>query len=216
MQRIFIINGHQPYPFAEGKLNAALVDRARTRLAAKGHEVRVSEVAKGYDVEAELANHQWADVVIMQFPVNWMGVPWAFKKYMDEVYTAGMDGRLAAGDGRTADAPKDNYGMGGALTGTKYMLSLTFNAPREAFDDVSQPFFAGGSVDDLMRPMHLNAKFFAMSPLPTFAAFDVIKNPEIEDDFARFDAHLEAHFPHAGTEADVAEAEGAEVNDVAA
>ena len=84
--------------------------------------------------------------------------------------------------------------LGGTLNGKSYMLSVTFNAPKEAFDDTSEPFFAGGSVDDLLRPMHLNAKFFAMQPLPTFAAFDVMKNPEIEADFARFDAHLKTTF----------------------
>ncbi len=34
-----------------------------------------------------------------------------------------------------------------------------------------------------------------MEPLTTFAAFDVMKNPEIETDFARFDAHLRNIFP---------------------
>lgn len=195
MTKVHILNGHQPYPFAEGRLNASLVEQARTHLSGKGYAVRVTEVAKGYDVDAEVANHRWADVVIMQFPVNWMGVPWSFKRYIDEVYSAGMDGRLCNGDGRTREAPKANYGMGGTLAGRKYMLSLTLNAPREAFDDPTQAFFAGRSVDDLMQPMHLNARFFALSPLPTFAAFDVIKDPQIEADFARFEAHLDAHFP---------------------
>ena len=190
MSKILILNGHQPYPFAEGRLNATLVDRARAYLESLGNEVRVTTVASGYDANEEVTRHQWADTVIMQFPVNWMGVPWSFKKYMDDVYTAGMDGRLCAGDGRSPEAPKANYGMGGTLQGTKYMLSVTFNAPKEAFDDASEPFFQGASVDDLLRPMHLNARFFDMAPLPTFAAFDVMKNPEIEADFARFDAHL--------------------------
>jgi modulator of drug activity B len=30
----------------------------------------------------EIENHLWADVIILQTPVNWMGVPWTFKKYM--------------------------------------------------------------------------------------------------------------------------------------
>ena len=197
MSNILILNGAQPYEFAPGKLNATLVDRARAFLEAQGHSVRVTTVAEGYDANAEVENHIWADTVIMQFPVNWMGVPWSFKKYMDEVYTIGMDGRLTNGDGRTPDAPKANYGMGGALTGTNYMLSVTFNAPREAFDDAAEPFFKGGSVDDLLRPMHLNARFFDMSPLPTFAAFDVMKNPQIDADFDRFDAHLTAVFAEA-------------------
>lgn len=195
MSKIFIINGHQPYPFAKGELNAAMVERIESQLSRAGYETRVTEVAKGYDAEAEVANHLWADVIITQHPVNWMGVPWVLKKYMDEVYTAGMDGRLTAGDGRTSASPKSDYGMGGQLEGKKYMLSLTLNAPKEAFDDPTMPFFKGLSLDQLMMPTHLNAKFFGMAQLPTFAAFDVMKNPEIEADFARLEAHLSTHLP---------------------
>ncbi len=179
MSKILIVNCTQPYEFAPGQLNASLVERARRTLAAMGHEVRMTTVADGYDANSEVEAHVWADTVIMQFPVNWMGVPWIFKKYMDEVYTAGMDGRLCAGDGRTADAPKAKYGMGRSLHGKTYMLSVTFNAPKEAFDNPVEPFFAGASVDDLLRPMHLNAKFFGMQALATFASFDVMKTPEI-------------------------------------
>ena len=109
---------------------------------------------------------------------------------MDEVYTVGMGGQLSNGDGRSAAAPKANYGMGGKLAGTRYMISATLNAPAEAFDDPAEPFFEGMSLDDLLRPVHLNAKFFGMTPLPTFGAFDVIKNPDIENDFRRLEEHL--------------------------
>jgi len=194
MSKTFILNGAQPYPFAPGTLNATFAARAQERLSAMGHDIRQTVVADGYDVDAEVANHQWADTVILQFPVNWMGVPWSFKKYMDEVYTAGMDGRLCAGDGRTAEAPKSNYGMGGTLSATRYMISTTLNAPAEAFDDPSEPFFGGMSIDDLLRPVHLNAKFFAMQALPTFSAHDVMKNADIENDLARFDTHLDRVF----------------------
>lgn len=144
-------------------------------------------------MDAEVAKHQWADTVIMQFPVYWMGAPWSFKKNMDEVYAAGMDGRLCNGDDRTADAPKANYGMSGSLTGTHYMLSCTLNARAEAFDGTDEPFFAGTGIDDQLAPVQLSAKFFAMTPLPTFAAHDVIKNAEVERDLVQFDAHLAAN-----------------------
>ncbi|MEL6609907.1 MAG: NAD(P)H-dependent oxidoreductase [Pseudomonadota bacterium] len=194
MSKTLILNGAQPYAFAPGGLNATFANRAKDLLEAQGHEVRLTTVAEGYDVEAEVENHRWAQTVIMQFPVNWMGVPWPFKKYMDEVYTAGMDGRLCAGDGRVAEAPKANYGMGGALNGSRYMISATFNAPREAFDNPDEPFFEGLSMDDLLRPVHMNAKFFGMVPLPSFGAFDVMKNPEFDVDLARFDAHMDTVF----------------------
>ena len=193
MSNVLIINAHHYYPFSEGKLSAALVDKAATQLAEKGHQTRIISIGETFDVEQELANHQWADIVLLQAPVNWMGVPWSFKKYMDEVYTAGMGGALCNGDGRTEDAPKSNYGTGGTLAGTKYMLSLTFNAPAESFNDKND-FFEGKSVDDLFFPMHMNFKFFGMAAMETFVCFDVMKNADIENDFKRFEAHLNQHF----------------------
>lgn len=79
MTKILILNGAQPYGFAPGGLNATLAGRAKDRLEAQGHDVRLTTVADGYDVEAEVESHRWADTVILQFPINWMGVPWTFK-----------------------------------------------------------------------------------------------------------------------------------------
>ena len=191
MKHVLILNGHQPYPFSTGRLNAALVERIRSHAERKGHEVRTTVVADGYDVDAEVDHHRWADLVVVQMPVNWMTVPWSLKKYMDEVYTAGMDGRLCTGDGRSRSDPERQYGQGGTLQGKEYLLSLTFNAPQNAFDDPDQYLFQGRSVDDLVFPLHMNFRFFGMTARPTFACHDVMKNPDVEGDFARLDAHLD-------------------------
>jgi len=195
MKNVFIINAHQPYPFSEGKLNSALETLAEKNLGAKGYEIRKTASRAPYHVDEELEKHTWADAILLQSPVNWMGVPWSFKKYMDEVYSMGMAGQLCHGDGRSRNAPDKQYGSGGTLGETRYMLSLTFNAPRESFDDPSQDFFAGRSVDDLFLPTHLNFRFFGMKPMETFACHDVMKNPDIENDFRRFETHLDNHFP---------------------
>ena len=195
MKNVFIINAHEVYPFSEGKLNRSLVERAKTNLQSKGYNVQLTTMKDDYDVNKEIEKHLWADVLILQTPCNWMGVPWTFKKYMDEVYTAGMDGRLCAGDGRTSHDASKQYGSGGSLTGTKYMLSLTFNAPLGAFNDADQEFFRGRGVDDLFWPTHLNFRFFGMTPLETFACYDVLKNPDVENDFIKFEAHLDKLFP---------------------
>ena len=189
-----IINAHQPYPFSEGKLNGVLVDIAAKGLKAKGYDITHSSMTEEYDVAEEVKKHQDADVVVVQAPVNWMGVPWSFKKYMDEVYTAGMGGELCAGDGRHRDQPDSQYGTGGTLSGKKYMLSLTFNAPEEAFDDPDQWFFQGKSVDDLFLPQHLNFRFFGMEALPTFVCYDVMKNPQVEQDLENYKQHVAEHF----------------------
>ncbi|CAM2010178.1 NAD(P)H-dependent oxidoreductase [Acanthopleuribacter pedis] len=194
MSHVLLINAHHYYPFAEGKLNQALVDLADEVLTAKGHTTQIMHTDNEWNVEEELEKHQWADIVLLQTPVNWMMVPWTFKKYMDEVYTAGMRGALCNGDGRHGDSPKEHYGEGGTLTGKKYMLSLTFNAPEESFNDPKEYLFQGKSVDDLWFPMHMNFRFFGMEPLPTFACYDVMKNADPEKDFARYKAHLDATF----------------------
>lgn len=194
MSNVLIINAHHKYPFAEGRLNGTLTQVADELLTAKGHDTRIVTVDNDWEIEQEVENHRWADVILLQSPVNWMGVPWTFKKYMDEVYTAGMDGRLTQFDGRTEAEPKKNYGAGGTLTGSKYMLSLTFNAPEESFNDKSEYLFQGKSVDDLFFPMHMNFRFFGLDALPTFACYDVMKNADIEADFTRFQAHLDKHF----------------------
>ncbi|KZN30413.1 flavodoxin [Pseudoalteromonas luteoviolacea S2607] len=193
MSNVLIINGHHYYPFSEGKLNATLVDHARMMFEHQGHRVRTVSMKDEIDIEQELNNHKWADFVLFQSPINWMGVTWSFKKYMDEVYTAGMAGALCEGDGRSAQQPKSNYGGGGKLSGKKYMFSVTLNAPEEAFNNKDE-FFDGKSIDDLLFPMHMNFKFFDMAPLPTFACYDVMKNADIEADLTRFTAHITQYF----------------------
>lgn len=197
MKKILHINAHQPYPFSEGKLNAALSEKAKAHFQANGYEVRSVSMTEPYDIDEEIANHQWADAIFLQTPVNWMGVPWSFKKYMDEVYSYGMDGRLCNGDGRTRKDPSIQYGEGGTLKGKRYMVSLTFNAPKEAFDAPGQYLFQGRGVDDLFFPTHMNFRFFGMEPMETFVCYDVMKNPDVENDFQRFKAHLANHFPQA-------------------
>jgi modulator of drug activity B len=194
MPNAFLINAHHPSAFSQGELNRSLVERATARLLTKGYEFRHSDMLKDWDTATELDKHRWADVILLQTPVNWMEVPWRFKQYMDDVYSAGMGGELCDGDGRTRSDPNSQYGAGGTLDGKKYMLSLTLNAPRGAFDDPNQYLFQGKSIDDLFFPMHMNFRFFAMTPLPTFACFDVLKNPDIENDLRRFDGHIDEHF----------------------
>lgn len=193
MKKLLHINAHHLYPFSEGRLNAALTEHAIAIASEKGYEVLQTVSAENYNVDEELEKHQWADLIMLQTPVNWMGVPWSFKKYMDEVYSAGMSGALCQGDGRTSAEPKKNYGAGGTLTGKYYMLSLTFNAPEEAFNHEGEYLFRGKSVDDLWLPMHMNFRFFGMTPLETFACHDVMKNPQVEEDFKRFADHLDKH-----------------------
>ncbi|AJC64892.1 NAD(P)H-dependent oxidoreductase [Dickeya zeae] len=192
MQNVLIINAGKAFGHSKGELNRTLTDIAATFLRDKGRQVRVTTVDDGYDIEQEVQNILWADTIIYQMPGWWMGAPWTLKKYIDDVFTAGH-GSLYASDGRTcADASK-KYGSGGLLQGKHYLLSLTWNAPLEAFTDPDQ-FFHGVGVDGVYLPFHKANQFIGLAPLPTFICNDVIKQPDVERDIARYRAHLDKAF----------------------
>lgn len=193
MKNALIINTHHPCASSPGRLNAALAEQIESTLCEKGYDVRTTRSAEPYDVAEEAEKHRWTDVIILQGPVYWMGFPWSFKKYQDEVYGK-LGGSLYDSDGRHRDRPDAQYGTGGRAHGKKYMLSLTYNAPRDAFDNPGQYFLQGSGVDDMFLPTHLNFRFMGMEPLETFVCYDVLKDPDIENDFRRLARHLERIF----------------------
>lgn len=192
MTKILILNGGKALAHSGGQLNNAMTELAEKHLQAMQHEVQVTYIDQGYDIEAEIKKWLWADVVIQQMPGWWMGAPWIVKKYIDDVFTEGY-GHLYQSDGRTRSNSEHKYGSGGLLQGKKYMLSVTWNAPEEAFTDPAQ-FFEGRGVDGVYFPMHKAHQFLGMEPLETFMCNDVIKNPQIESDFSRYQDHLSTVF----------------------
>ncbi len=189
---VLLINAHQHYEgFSEGKLNQLMLDTAEKTMLEHGHEVQVTSIETGYDIQHEVEKHLWADLIITQSPVYWFATPWIYKKYVDEVFTAGLvDGSIVVDDGRTREDPNKQYGTGGKMQSKKYMLSLTWNAPKAAFEDKTQGLYEGKSVDDAFIHNTVNYKFCGAEVLPSFSCFDVMKNPNIENDVERFQRHL--------------------------
>lgn len=192
VKKVLIINAHQNYPgISEGRLNRTLVGVIKDELEKKGYEVRHTSIEEGYTVDDEVQKHLWADIIITQSPVFWFGAPWIYKKYIDEVFTAGMiQQSFISGDGRTAEDPSRQYGTGGKLQGKQFLLSLTMNAPKEVFDDPSQKLHEGRSLDDLFWATTSVYKFCGVAILPTFGAFDVMRAPQIQRDIDRLKQRL--------------------------
>ncbi len=190
MKNILLINAHKHYEgFSSGTLNQAFIDAAQEKFKELGCKTKATIVNDGYDIAEELTKFQWADAIIVQTPVNWMSVPYLFKQYIDEVISAGQGGVIWENDGRTRSDASKKYGSGGLMGGKKYMISTTWNAPEEALEDPEQ-LFEGKGVDGVFFWLHKMFQFCDMKPLPTFACFDVFKNPDIENDIERFKQHL--------------------------
>ncbi|MBS1210770.1 MAG: flavodoxin [Proteobacteria bacterium] len=194
MKNLLLINAHHFYEnISPGRLNRTMADIIKEEMEARGYEVRQTDIESGYDIDAEVQSHVWADLVILQSPVFWFGAPWIYKKYVDEVFTAGMvQQSLMTSDGRTRQDPNKQYGTGGLMQGKKFLQSLTWNAPKEAFGDKDQVLFAGKTVDDVLIANAASYKFCGTEILPSFSCFDVMKAPDIEGDIARLREHLAA------------------------
>ncbi len=192
MKNILLLNGGKQFAHSAGQLNTTLHEAALAHLDRAGFDVRQTFIDGGYDVQEEVEKFLWADVVIYQMPGWWMGAPWTVKKYIDEVFTAGH-GSLYASDGRTRSDHTQKYGSGGLIQGKQYMLSLTWNAPQQAFDEADD-FFEGKGVDAVYFPFHKAQQFLGMSGLPTFLATDVMKRPDVPAALAAYHAHLDRVF----------------------
>ncbi|MHA3891371.1 NAD(P)H-dependent oxidoreductase [Acinetobacter sp. GXMZU3951] len=192
MQNILIVNGAKQFAHSNGELNNTLTTFALSHLAQHGYTVKVTRTDADYDIQQEISNYVWADVIIYQMPGWWMGAPWTMKKYIDDVFTLGH-GTLYANDGRSRSDVHKKYGSGGLIHNKKYMLSLTWNAPLEAFQDQAQ-FFEGVGVDGVYLPFHKANQFLGMQALETFIVNDVIKAPNVPQYLAAYRAHLDRHF----------------------
>ena len=188
MSNILIVNGAKQFAHSKGELNDTLTELANTVLGEMGHSVKISRAESDYDIQEEIQKYIWADVIIYQMPGWWMGAPWTVKKYIDDIFTEGH-GTLYASDGRSRSDASKKYGSGGLIHDKKYMLSLTWNAPMEAFNDADQ-FFHGVGVDGVYLPFHKANQFLGMKSLNTFIVNDVIKMPNVTQYEYQYRQHL--------------------------
>lgn len=195
MKNVLIINGHQRYDeVAEGNLTKMYINSASEFFEKNGFNVKHSVVESNYDVKDEVEKFVWADYIVLQYPVFWMGVPWITKKYIDEVFSAGDHNGLYINDGRTRNDASKRYGSGGLMQGTKYMLSFTYNCPASEFS-AKDGFFDGLSLDEANIATHKTFQFCGAEPLETYAIHDIFKGDlDIDTELKRFSDTLTRNF----------------------
>lgn len=191
MKKVLIINGGQNFGHSGGKYNTTIAENTLEVLNKfENVEVKVTNIAEGYNKDEEVKKFVWADLIIYHTPIWWFQLPNGFKKYIDEVFTAGHAKGIYMNDGRNAENPKINYGTGGMLGGRKYMLTTSWNAPETAFT-LPGEFFNEKSVDDgpLFGFHRMNA-FVSLQKVNSFHFHDVEKNANIDRDMALYREHL--------------------------
>jgi len=191
MKNIFVINGGQVFGHSGGKFNKSLFEATISFFKSQaGFEVKSTDVNEPYDLKEEVEKYKWADVVIYHTPVWWFQLPHGFKKYIDEVFTEGHQNGIYKSDGRSSSNPAINYGTGGLMQGKNYILTTSWNAPKEAFT-LPGEFFNEHSVDEgPMFGFHRMNAFTGMTPLESIHFHDVEKNANVVADLQRYNQHL--------------------------
>lgn len=188
INNVHIINAHQRWQdIAEGKLNQHFVNTMTEVLKENNLTYSITLIEDGYDIDYEVSRMLECDLIIMQFPMYWMSLPWLGKKYIDEVFMHGYS-KIYRSDGR--DIENGLYGSGGLLN-NHYMLSITANAPEESFTDPKQ-FFNGLGSDGAFSAVHNSFRFVGCKQLPTFIANNVIKNLQLTQDTERLRTAMHA------------------------
>jgi NADPH dehydrogenase (quinone) len=190
---VLLINAHLVYPgLSEGKLNIAFSEAAKKYFTSKSYRVLETKISDGYDTEKEVEKFMQADVVILQTPVNWESTPWIYKRYVDDVFTSAMfSQKFLSGDGRSPKYPTRQYGTGDKMQGKRFMLSATWNAPKERFNDPPQKLWAGSSVDEVLFGVAANYRFVGFEVLPGYHCYDIFHNKHIKQDLEKYPLHLE-------------------------
>lgn len=191
MKKIFIINGGQKFGHSGGRFNETIANFTAAFFAQQeGFEIKTTNINDPYEPAAEVEKYAWADVVIYHTPIWWFQVPHAFKQYIDIVFTEGHQNGIYHSDGRSAANPAINYGTGGMLKGKQYMVTTSWNAPKEAFT-LPNEFFMQTSVDNgVLFGFHRMNAFTGMTPLESLHFHDVEKNANIIRDMELYKQHL--------------------------
>ncbi|WP_421943004.1 NAD(P)H-dependent oxidoreductase [Pedobacter sp.] len=191
MKNIFVINGGQVFGHSGGQFNKSLLGATLSFFENQpDFQIKSTDINQPYNLKEEVEKYKWADVVIYHTPVWWFQLPHGFKEYIDTVFTEGHKTGIYNSDGRTSANPAINYGTGGTLHGKHYMLTTSWNAPKEAFT-LPGEFFNQHSVDEgVMFGFHRMNAFTGMKPLESIHFHDVMKNEYIQQDLENYNKHL--------------------------
>jgi len=195
MTKIFIINGGQKFGHSGGRFNETIAKATADFFSLQeGFEIKTTNINNEYNPKEEVAKYVWADIVIYHTPIWWFQLPHGFKKYIDVVFTEGHKNGIYISDGRKADHPTRNYGTGGMLHGRKYMVTSSWNAPKEAFT-LPGEFFKETSVDNgVLFGFHRMNAFTGMEQIPGIHFHDVEKNADIRTALKLYQEHLNQIF----------------------
>lgn len=127
------------------------------------------------DVQRELQRIERANLVILQFPLWWHGLPAMLKGWFDRVMVYG---------GTYSGSMRYDRGY---FSGKRVMASLTAGSPAPAFTRHGR----GGDMATLLWPLHCSLYYLGMTVLPPHVIYGIQGSGVSYQDESEFRAHLE-------------------------
>jgi len=152
---------------------AAPLNYERASKEAYAQGTQASEVAE------EQQKLLWADVVVLQFPIWWYGMPAILKGWVDRVYAYGFAYGLGV-HGRSQWGRRFGEGL---LEGKRAMVAMTVGGRMAHYG----PRGVNGAMDDLLWPIHHGVLFYpGFTVLPPTVFYEVNRAaPEAVEEMAR-------------------------------
>lgn len=149
-------------------------DRRERLLVAAASRQAYDAAELSPDILAEQRKLEWADTVVVQFPLWWDGMPAILKGWFDRVFVEGYAyGVRPPGGGRPL-----RYGNGG-LAGKRALVVTTVGAPGWTIG----PRGIHGDIDQLLFPLQRGTLFYTgMQVVPPFVVAGA--NRVSADDYA--------------------------------
>ncbi len=108
-----------------------------------------------FDVAAEQELLSKYDEIVFQFPLHWFNVPFALKKYIDEVLAYGWA-----------------FGPGGdKMKGKKIRFAVSTGGTKETYESKI-------TLDDLLKPMAVSFHYCGCELLPSHVFYGASSQPE--------------------------------------
>lgn len=108
-------------------------------------------------IKEQIARLEWADLVVLQFPLWWHAQPAMLKGWFDRVF---VNGGLFTGRMR--------YDRG-YFRGKHALCSVTTGAPEAAFGDMGR----GGDMDTMLWPIQYSLYYMGFSVLAPFVSYGI-------------------------------------------
>ena len=141
-------------------------DPARPLALMSDSEQAYRQGTQSDDIAREQQKLDWADTLILQFPLWWFSMPAILKGWFDRVYAYGF----AYGVGEHSDQRwGERYGEG-RMSGKRAMLMVTTGGWESHYG----PRGVNGPMDDILFPIHHGMLYYpGFAVLPAFVAYRV-------------------------------------------